>query len=88
MKQIDLRSRYGYKNYLEQIDEHMYILRLDERTKDYCRFGLKEGFDWEDHEYEFVDPSGGPFIAVDSFMINEQPVKYIYEKDNEIVIEV
>lgn len=85
---IKLYNRYGDKNYLDQVDEHMFILRLDEKMKDYCRFGLKDGTDWEDKEYAFVDPAGGPFIMVDSYMINDKPVKYIYEKEGEIVIEI
>ena len=43
---------------------------------------------WEDKEYDFVDPSGGPFIQVDSYKIDGKPVKYIYEQNNNIIIEV
>ena len=85
---IKLGNRYKDKNYLEPVDEHMYILRLDPQSADYCRIGLKEGTEWEDKEYDFVDPAGGPFIQVESYMIDGKPVKYIYEKEGEIVLEV
>lgn len=88
MKKIELGNRYGDRNYLEQVDENMYILRLDPQSADYCRVGLKEGTEWEDKEYSFVDPSGGPFIHVGSYEIDGKPVKYIYEKEGNIVIEV
>ena len=88
MERIQLSNRYGDKNYLDKVDEHIYILRLDPKSGDYCRFGLRESHDWEDREYDFVDPSGGPFIQVNNYCINDKPVKYIYEKDGEIVIEI
>lgn len=88
MERIQLSNRYGDKNYLEKIDENIYILRLAENSKDYCRFGLREGHDWEDKEYDFVDPSGGPFIQINNYCINDKPVKYIYEQEGEIVIEI
>ena len=40
---IELYNRYGDKNYLDQVDEHSYILRFDPRSEVYCRFGLHEG---------------------------------------------
>ena len=85
---IELYNRYGDKNYLDQVDEHIYILRLAQKSVDYCRVGLREGTVWEDKEYDFVDPSGGPFIQVDSYKIDGKPVKYIYEQNNNIIIEV
>lgn len=85
---IELYNRYGDKNYLEQVDEHTYILHLDPKCADYCRFGLREGWEWEDKEYNFVDPTGGPFIQVDSYEIDGKLVKYIYEKEGEIILEV
>lgn len=88
MERIQLSNRYGDKNYLDQVDEHIYILRLDPKSEDYCRFGLREGHEWEDKEYDFVDPAGGPFIKVDSYEIDGKSVKYIYEQDNNIIIEI
>ena len=85
---IKLYNRYGDKNYLDQVDEHIYILRLDPRSEGYCRFGLLEGHEWEDNEYDFVDPAGGPFIQVDSYEINGKPVKRIYKHNDNIIIEV
>lgn len=88
MENIQLGNRYGDKNYLEQVDEHIFILRLDPNCADYCRFGLREGHEWEDKEYDFVDPSGGPFIQVGSYEIDGKPVKYIYEQNKNIIIEI
>ena len=85
---IKLYNRYGDKNYLDQVDEHIYILRFGPRSEGYCRFGLREGHEWEDNEYDFVDPAGGPFIQVDSYEINGKPVKRIYKQNNNIIIEV
>lgn len=85
---IKLYNRYGDKNYLDQVDEYIYILHLDPRSEGYCRFGLREGHEWEDNEYDFVDPAGGPFIQVDSYEINGKPVKRIYKQNNNIIIEV
>ena len=85
---MELYNRYGDKNYLDQVDEHIYILRLDPKSESYCRVGLREGTVWEDKEYDFVDPAGGPFIQVDSYKIDGKPVKYIYEQNNNIIIEV
>ena len=85
---IELYNRYEDKNYLDQVDEHIYILRLDPKSESYCRVGLREGTVWEDKEYDFVDPAGGPFIQVDSYKIDGKPVKYIYEQNDNIIIEV
>ena len=85
---MELYNRYGDKNYLDQVDEHIYILRLDPKSESYCRVGLREGTVWEDKEYDFVDPAGGPFIQVDSYKIDGKPVKYIYEQNDNIIIEV
>ena len=85
---MELYNRYGDKNYLDQVDEHIYILRLDPKSENYCRVGLREGTVWEDKEYDFVDPAGGPFIQVDSYKIDGKPVKYIYEQNDNIIIEV
>lgn len=85
---LELYNRYGDKNYLDKVDEHIYILRLDPKSESYCRVGLREGTVWEDKEYDFVDPSGGPFIQVDSYKIDGKPVKHIYEQNDNIIIEV
>ena len=85
---IELYNRYEDKNYLDKVDEHIYILRLDPKSESYCRVGLREGTVWEDKEYDFVDPSGGPFIQVDSYKIDGKPVKCIYEQNDNIIIEI
>ena len=38
---MELYNRYGDKNYLDKVDEHIYILRLDPKSESYCRVGLR-----------------------------------------------
>ena len=58
MKKIKLPNRYGDKNYLEEVEPNKYKLVLDSNSGN-LRFGFIE----ENH-YEYVDPSGGPFMKV------------------------
>lgn len=60
-KLILLSNRYGDQNYLRQIDEKKYKY---ESKNDYLRVGYK-GATQEDG-YQFIDPSGGPFMAIGS----------------------
>lgn len=60
-KTILLRSRYNEIHRLERIGESNSHLFLFVPADDYYRVGLKE--DKKDN-YDFVDPSGGPFIKV------------------------
>lgn len=58
-KRVKLNSRYHIKNYLEKIDEHKWVLKSDEEG--HIRLGLNS----KDYsKYEFIDPAGGPFMAV------------------------
>ena len=58
MKKIKLPNRYGDRNYLEEVEPNKYKLVLDSNSGN-LRFGFIE----ENH-YEYVDPSGGPFMRV------------------------
>ena len=58
MKKIKLPNRYGDRNYLEEVEPNKYKLVLDSNSEN-LRFGFIE----ENH-YEYVDPSGGPFMRV------------------------
>ena len=60
-KTILLKSRYNEIHRLERIGESNSHLFLFVPADDYYRVGLKE--DRKD-DYDFVDPSGGPFIKV------------------------
>ena len=62
---IELGNRYGVPNFLEKSGDNRYILRFANNDEAmYCRLGLLEGHDWEDKEYFFIDPSGGPFLSI------------------------
>lgn len=64
---IKLYNRYNEDNYLIKIDNGVYTLHLGNvNDGDHVRIGLLEGHTWEDHEYRFVDPPGGPFISIGS----------------------
>lgn len=88
-EKISLPNRYGDKNYLEKVDENKYALRFgSEEVGNYCRVGLAEGYSWEDNEFYFVDPSGGPFISVGSEIEPGVPIKRIYSESNTYYIEI
>lgn len=64
---IKLGNRYNAKNFLEKSGDNRYVLRFEnDEEGSYCRVGLLEGHSWEDNEYFFVDPSGGPFLSIGS----------------------
>lgn len=54
MKTYPIRGRYGISAHIELVDDKYRFATVD----DFCRFGHAE------EGYSFVDPSGGPFIAV------------------------
>lgn len=86
---INLGNRYGAKNYLELVDEDTYALRFsDPQEGSWCRVGLAEGTKWEDHEYYFVDPSGGPFLSVGTPITEDKVVDRIYSEENTYYIKV
>lgn len=58
MKKIKLPNRYGDKNYLEEVEPNKYKLVLDSNSEN-LRFGFIE-----ENQYDYVDPSGGPFMKV------------------------
>ena len=87
-KIITLGNRYGAKNYLEEIGDNKYALRFsDPKEGEWCRVGLAEGYSWEDHEYYFVDPSGGPFLNVGRELTDDLAIKRIYLEENAYCIE-
>ena len=62
---IKLGNRYGVSNFLEKSGDNRYVLRFEnEKEGEYLRIGLLEGHSWEDKEYFFIDPSGGPFMSI------------------------
>lgn len=85
-KTILLKSRYNEIHKLERIGESNSHLFLFVPADDYYRVGLKG--DKKD-DYDFVDPSGGPFIHVGTKFdgINKTVKSIRKNKDNKIIIE-
>jgi len=83
---INLGNRYRARNKLISYDGHkFYLVFENEDEGSYCRFGLKNGTKWEDHEYEFVDPSGGPFMKVGG-IVNDYIIERITVEDKKTVL--
>lgn len=57
---ITLYNRYGYIVNLEPYEDNKWVLKLDDESGSYVRVGYKEN----KKDYYFVDPPGGPFLAV------------------------
>ena len=55
-----LNNRYGESNYLRKIEKNKYKY---EGETDYLRIGYKDD---SKNEYQFIDPSGGPFLSIGS----------------------
>lgn len=62
--QIILPNRYRAKVSLIKVGDNMYKLNAGNQNDDYMRIGLRDGYTWEDKEYEFIDPPGGPFLCI------------------------
>lgn len=84
-KDILLKSRYGEIHRLERIGGSNSHLFLFVPSNDYYRLGFSGD---EKDGYDFVDPSGGPFIQVGCKLngINKV-VKSITKSEDGIVIE-
>ena len=85
---ILLPNRYGDKNYLKRITDNKFVLVFDEDANSHYRVGFDEGVPVTSTEYYFVDPSGGPFIRVGYYQVNNKVVKRIYLENNNITIEI
>ena len=69
-----MRNRYGDEYNFEQLSENVYTIVGDLK---YWRFGGREGQAQMDmSDVGFVDPSGGPFIAL-GYHIEGRPVTRI-----------
>lgn len=85
-KTILLKSRYGETHRLERIGEKDSHLFLFIPSDGYYRLGFSGK---EEDGYDFVDPSGGPFIHVGTKFngINKTVKSIRKNKDNKIIIE-
>lgn len=67
MKQtIVLKSRYGDTSRLDRVGQEDSCLFLFTPSSEYYRVGYKG--DPDTKEYNFIDPSGGPFISVGTYL--------------------
>ena len=69
MKKIKLYNRYNTDIYLEYISENWYKLQGD---LSFCRIGYASK-----DVIDFIDPSGGPFMQVGSFTIDNKTLQEI-----------
>lgn len=80
---IKLDNRYKQNNRLVYSGEgdKWYLIFNNHKEYDYCRVGLKEGeTNWDCNDFSFVDPSGGPFISLNSKIDNKTVYKISSEK--------
>jgi hypothetical protein len=82
MKNVKLYNRYNSDVHLEYLSKNRYVLKGD---LDYMRF-IYGSTDFKD--IYAVDPSGGPFIHIDAFTIDNDKLvlKKIENIDNNIIL--
>lgn len=85
MSKVKLPNRYGDDIWLEPIEENVYAIRENGDMLKYMRFGYDKMPNGE-MKIMFIDPSGGPFISVDNFSINDKVVKEIRKNDDEFYL--
>lgn len=97
-KIINLYNRYREKTYLEQIENNKYQIKCSE----WIRIGYPHGTSFEDipniSVYDFIDPSGGPFMHVgcvldtynetDEFIIEKLYSEKLNEKEYRLIAEI
>jgi hypothetical protein len=80
-----MKNRYGDEYEFIRLDDNKYVVSGELK---YWRFGGKEGQDTIDfNDLGYVDPSGGPFMAVGS-MIEGRKITRISADDDRVVFEV
>lgn len=69
-----MKNRYGNEYEFVKVDENTYTITGELK---YWRFGGREGqVEWDWTDVGFVDPSGGPFIAL-GYHIEGRPITNI-----------
>lgn len=83
--QKQFKNRYGDQYWFEQLTENTYAIRGDLK---YWRFGGKEGQEGVNElDLGFVDPSGGPFIAL-GYVIEGRSVEQISSLGQDLIFKV
>jgi hypothetical protein len=74
-----MRNRYGDEYQFERVNDNTYTVKGDLK---YWRFGGRQGQEKMDFtDLGFVDPSGGPFIAVGASIEGRKIVRISAEGD-------
>ena len=79
------KNRYGDEYWFERRGKD--VLKIEGGLQ-YWRYGGKEGSEIDMDDLGFVDPSGGPFIAVGSKIDDGYIVKKIFVNEGGIFFEV
>jgi hypothetical protein len=67
----------------------VYTFSMDGNSMQYCRFGGKDGVSGiNSNDYGMVDPSGGPYMAVNEMFIDGREVIRIFSNGDGISFEV
>lgn len=77
MNNIKLYNRYGENIYLEQIEEYKYVLK---GNTDWCRVIFS---DKDMKDINAIDPSGGPYMSIGYFSIENDTKILNSIKENE-----
>jgi len=82
---IDMKNRHGDEYKFVEVDQDSFTIEGDLK---YWRYGGKEGQESVDfNDLGFVDPSGGPFIAL-GMTINGRKIRRISALGERIFFEV
>ena len=85
MKEIKLYNRDGADLKLVSEDGNLWKFQVDDKHKyvlEYCRVGYQN----EDKEIEFVDPSGGPMLSCGQSISKDYVIDSIIDVDNQLMI--
>ena len=85
MKEIKLYNRDGANLKLVSEDGNLWKFQVDDKHKyilEYCRVGYQN----EDKEIEFVDPSGGPMLSCGQTINKDYVIDSIIDVDNQLMI--
>ena len=85
MKEIKLYNRDGADLKLVSEDGNLWKFQVDDKHKyilEYCRIGYQN----EDKEIEFVDPSGGPMLSCGQTISKDYVIDSIIDIDNQLMI--
>ena len=85
MKEIKLYNRDGADLKLVSEDGKIWKFQVDDKHKyilEYCRVGYQN----EDKEIEFVDPSGGPMLSCGQSISKDYVIDSIIDVDNQLMI--